>query len=116
MQRLLELESHTLPAGGRLYIARTFRQRLLGLAGLRTLAPQSALLITGCDSVHSAWMRFAIDVAFLDPDGRVLRVVENLGPWRAAWCRGAASVVETRAGDAARLGFAAPASGTRARW
>ncbi len=86
-------------------MARTFAQRLLGLAGLREIPPGCALLIPGCDSVHTGWMRFAIDVVFLDADGHVLRVVASLAPWRVARCRGAAAVVETRAGEAARMGL-----------
>ena len=40
------------------------------------------------------FMRFAIDAAFLDPDGRVLRIAEHLRPWRLAACKGAKAVVE----------------------
>ncbi len=105
MDRLSRLEQRPLAGGGTLLVARTFRQRLLGLAGLRELPPHCALLITGCDSVHTAWMRFPIDVAFLDASGGVLRVAEDLRPWRLAWCRQAAAAVETRAGQAAALGF-----------
>jgi uncharacterized membrane protein (UPF0127 family) len=65
-----------------------------------------ALLIPGCDSVHTAWMRFAIDVVFLDADGRVLRVATGVTPWRVVRRAGADAVVETRAGEAGRLGWA----------
>jgi uncharacterized membrane protein (UPF0127 family) len=50
-------------------------------------------------------MRFAIDVVFLDGDGRVLRTAAKLKPWRvAAACRGARTVLELPAGaiDAGR--------------
>jgi hypothetical protein len=46
-------------------------------------------------------MRFAIDVVFMDSDLRVLRVVERLGPWRFAGCRGAHAALELPAGEAA---------------
>lgn len=114
MDRLARLESRPLRGGGRLYVARTFWQRLLGLAGLRAMPADCALLITRCDSVHTAWMRFAIDVVFLDFRGRVVRVVEGLRPWRAVGCPAAAAVVETRAGHAARLGFEAGTTGSPA--
>lgn len=52
------------------------------------------------------FMRFAIDAAFLDPEGRVLRVAANLRPWRLAGCRGAKSVIELRAGECDRVGLA----------
>ena len=48
------------------------------------------------------FMRFAIDAVFVDRAGRVVRVVERLGPWRTAViARGAAEVIELPAGTAA---------------
>ena len=108
MDRLSRLEQRPLAGGGTLLVARTFGERLLGLAGLPAMPAGCALLIPGCDSVHTAWMRFPTDVAFLDASGGVLRVVEGLRPWRMAWCRHAAAVVETGAGHAAALGFRSP--------
>ena len=51
------------------------------------------------------FMRFAIDAAFLDRDGRVLRVAEHLRPWRIAACQGAKSVIELPAGECGRVGL-----------
>ena len=97
------MDAHGLPCGGTIFVARTFGQRLLGLMGLTTMAPGSALLFPACDSVHTACMRMNIDVVFLDPDGRVLAVRRGLGPWRVARCRGAAAVLECPAGGADAL-------------
>ncbi|MBA2763740.1 MAG: DUF192 domain-containing protein [Thermoleophilaceae bacterium] len=79
------------------------RARLLGLALLDTIPERSVLLIPRCGSVHTFGMRFAIDVVFLNRLGVPLRVVESLPPRRAAGCRGARSVIETRAGEARRV-------------
>jgi hypothetical protein len=51
------------------------------------------------------FMRFTIDAAFLDQEGRVLRVAEQLRPWRIASCRGAKSVLELPAGECVRVGL-----------
>lgn len=51
------------------------------------------------------FMRFAIDAAFLDRDGRVVRTAERLPPWRLATsARGARDVLELPAGMVARTG------------
>ena len=76
---------------GRIEVADTFARRLRGLMLRR--APAAPLLLTRTSSVHTCWMRFPVDVTFLDARGRVLREV-RLRPWRAAWCRGAAYVLE----------------------
>jgi len=79
--------------------------RLVGLLGTPDLAGDEALWLERCGSVHTVGMRIAIGCAFLDASGRVLRVVDPLPPWRAARARGAASVLEVRAGRLAGIGI-----------
>lgn len=81
--------------------ARTFWQRLGGLLARPRLLPHEALHLAPCSSVHTCFMRYAIDVAFVDRDGTVRKLVARLAPWRAAWCWGAHGVVELAAGQAA---------------
>jgi len=85
------------------YRAESFRQRLLGLLARPPLVTGEALLLSPCNSVHSCFMRYPIDVVFLDRECRVLRIVEALQPWRALVCRRAHAVLELSAGDARRL-------------
>ena len=89
--------------------ARRFHERLIGLMGRGSLGPGDALWLLPCGSIHTCFMRFAIDVVFLDSSGTVLRVTRNVRPWRLAWApRGTHSVVEVQAGwlaqDAVRAG------------
>ena len=70
------------------------------------LAQDHGLLLTRCGSVHSAFMRQTIDVIYLDRQGRVLRCVAALRPWRASLCPGAAHVLELAAGSIARYHIA----------
>ena len=79
--------------------------RMRGLLGRRGLAAGEGLLLQPAGSVHTFFMRFAIDVVFLDRERRVVRVVDGLRPWRAAATRGARTVLELGAGEAARVGL-----------
>jgi uncharacterized membrane protein (UPF0127 family) len=76
-----------------------------GLLGRRGLASGEGLLIRPCSSVHTWFMRFAIDVVYLDGDGRVIKVVSNLKPWRFSGGRGAKMALELQAGEAATQGI-----------
>jgi uncharacterized membrane protein (UPF0127 family) len=67
-----------------LRIADTFLERFRGLMLSAPLKPTDGLLITGCPSVHSAFMRYPIDVVYLDRHGVVTRCVPHLKPWRAS--------------------------------
>jgi uncharacterized membrane protein (UPF0127 family) len=84
-------------------VADSFATRLRGLLGRRSLPAGEGMLIRRESSVHTFFMRFAIDVVFLDAEGRVLRVDENVGPWRLKACRGARSVLELAAGASAGI-------------
>jgi len=80
-------------------VARTVPARLLGWIGT-VPRPQEALWIEPCAAVHTFGMRVPIDVAFVRPDGKVLRVVRSLQPCRIVLCPGAAAAVEFPEGGA----------------
>jgi hypothetical protein len=81
-------------------VARTFAQRLKGLALRRRPPSRAALLIARCSSVHTFGMRFALDLIWLDPDAEILRVDHAVPPGRVRSCPGAAGVIEAPAGQA----------------
>jgi uncharacterized protein len=103
--RLDSMEEQELAGGLRLAIARSYWDRGRGLMALDELPPGRALRIPRCSSVHTFWMRFPIDLVWLDGDGKVLRVDEGVRR-RISACRGAKEVVETRAGEGARYAAA----------
>jgi uncharacterized membrane protein (UPF0127 family) len=76
--------------------------RMRGLLGRSQLTDGQGLLLQPAGSVHTFFMRFPIDVVFLDRDGLVTRVVPALRPWRAAGSPKARAVLELPAGACAR--------------
>jgi uncharacterized membrane protein (UPF0127 family) len=103
-------ESRLLGADGRavceqLLVAARPLRRMRGLLGRAELPAGEGILLRPAASVHTFFMRFPIDVVFLDVDGIVLEVRPELPPWRAAGHRGAKAVVELAAGEAARRGI-----------
>ena len=80
-------------------VADTRSSRRRGLLGRDCLEASSALIISPCFAVHTAFMRFAIDVVFVDRDGRVVRIVRDLAPWRMAAAWRARRVIELPAGE-----------------
>lgn len=106
--RLLGEHVQVLPTHSHLAVRRAdhFFSRLAGLLVSSPLQPGHGLLIVPCSAVHTAFMRFAIDVVFLDRVGHILEIVTHLKPWRAAACPGAHQALELAAGEAQRLAFA----------
>lgn len=77
-------------------VADTARARRRGLLGRDSLA--GALVLRPCRSVHTARMRFALDVAFCDAEGVVLRTM-TLAPWRLSpYVHRGAFVIEAESG------------------
>lgn len=67
--------------------------------GRRDFAVGRGLWIEPCNSIHMFFMRFPIDVLFLDREGQVKRVLLNLKPWRISpIVFGARTCVELPAG------------------
>ena len=79
--------------------ARTHRSRRRGLSRLDALDPMHALHIPQTPSVHTFGMRFALDLIWLDGDGKVVRVDHGVAARRMRLCIRARSVIETVAGE-----------------
>ena len=80
----------------RLALSRADRRQ--GLLGKDSLDVSAALVLSPCWSIHTMFMRFPIDVIFVDRDGRAVRIVRELAPWRIAVAR-AHAVIELPAGS-----------------
>jgi uncharacterized protein len=79
--------------------------RARGLLGRDGLDPGGGMLIDRAGSVHMFFMRFRIDVVFVDRDWRVVGVRHGLRPWRMAAARRAVAALELPAGAAAAAGI-----------
>jgi len=86
---------------GRLRLLRvtTFTGRTRGLLFRRALCRGIGLWLIPCRAIHTIGLRGRLDVAFLDSQGHVLKVVRQLKPWRLALCLRAASVIEFQEGS-----------------
>jgi uncharacterized protein len=86
----------------RCLVADTPLSRLRGLLGRRELGDGEGLLLTPASAVHTWFMRFPIDVVFLEADLTILGTREHVKPWRMTGWRGARSVLELPPGSCRR--------------
>ncbi len=83
--------------------AESLWSRGVGLLSRKSIQDNEALWIKPCNNIHTFFMRFAIDCIFIDEKLKIVRVVNNIKPFRFAgpyWK--ARSVIETAAGVAAK--------------
>lgn len=80
MQVFNQTRNMPLVSQGRL--ADTFWRRLRGLLGADTLRQGEGLILVGEKSIHTLFMKFPIDVLYVDKDFRVIRADNNMIPYR----------------------------------
>ena len=89
-----------------LVFADSFWSRAVGLLGKKSLPETEALWIRRCNSIHTFFMQFPIDVVFVDKTGRVHELRENVPPYRIiapVWK--ASDTIEFKAGTVKKIGI-----------
>ena len=79
MRKLMRASQILLP---KLEVADTLWSRNRGLLGRADLPADQALLILNCNNIHTFFMRFAIDLIFLNRDMEVTKTVSRVKPGR----------------------------------
>ncbi len=63
-------------------LANNFFSRFKGLLAVKNFPAQSALVLKPCDSIHTFFMRFPIDVFFANKENKIIKIYRELKPWR----------------------------------
>jgi len=63
-------------------LARSFIARMRGLLGQRSLPAGQAMILRPCNSIHTFFMLFAIDVLFASKKNQVVKALSRLSPFR----------------------------------
>jgi len=63
-------------------VADTFFKRTIGLLGRKELQKGEALVLRPCNSVHTFFMRFPLDLLFLDKNNKILKTISSIQPFR----------------------------------
>jgi len=101
--RITNLTRNTV-LGERIDVADTSAKRRTGLMKHTGLDAGEGLWIVPCESVHTFFMKFAIDLVYLGKDRKVRKVRHAVKPWRMSACLSAHSILELPAGVAERTG------------
>ena len=69
------------------------------------MGPREALILRPASSIHTWFMRFALDIIYLDKESRIVKVVRNLVPFRFSSAGKTVTVIEMAGGATAKLGL-----------
>jgi len=64
------------------FIADNFFRRFSGLLFRKPLKDNEIFVLKDCKSIHTIGMRYSLDAAFLDDNGRIIEIFEDLKPWK----------------------------------
>lgn len=77
----------------------TFKDRLIGLMFKDKMDDYDGLLLEPCKSIHNFFVRFPIDVIFLNKDNEIVKIIKSFKPWRITnFYFKAVKVLELKAG------------------
>lgn len=79
-------------------VAETSAARSKGLLGRTDLPAGSGMWIVPCESVHTFFMKFPIDLVYIDRHRKVKKVRSSVPPWRLSACLSARSIIELPSG------------------
>ena len=80
-------------------------ERMKGLLGRDGLEQGKGFLLPACTCVHTWFMKFPLDLVYLNSEMTVVKVRSNVRPFRMSWCFGAETTLELAAGEADRCGI-----------
>lgn len=89
----------------RLEVADTFFKRFWGLMLKPCPKDGEGIIFYNCNAIHMFFMRYPIDVLFLDINGSILKIVDNLKPWKISSCTKSATVIELAPGFCTKIGI-----------
>lgn len=68
--------------GRNILVADKVLDRMVGLMFSKSLGESDGLLIKRCNSIHTFFMRYPIDLLFLSDEKKIVKIIRNLRPWR----------------------------------
>ncbi len=85
-------------------VANKVFDRMLGLMFSDFDSSFGGLIIEPCNSIHTFFMKFNLDIIFLSKENKVLKIIENIPPWRMTLpVFGAVKVLELNAGKSNKV-------------
>ena len=79
---ILKVQKENSLIASRVEVASSLAQKTLGLMFSKDLGEKDGLLIESCNSIHTFFMNYPIDVVFLSKENEIIKIFRNLKPWR----------------------------------
>lgn len=69
----------------KMVVANNLLSRMKGLMFSADLPDCDGFLIRPCNSIHTFFMRYPLDILFMDQDFKIIKVLYDLSPWKMTW-------------------------------
>lgn len=100
----LIVKRNNLEIASQVKLAKSFKDRLVGLMFVDEMKGFDALIIEPCRSIHNFFVRFSIDAVFVDKNMKVVKILRDFRPWYLSGIYFRAhKVIEMKAGSASEV-------------
>ncbi len=86
-------------------IPQGFYHNAKGLLGEAQLKENTGMLFKRCSNIHMFGMKMPLDIIFLASDGRIIKCVNSLQPWKVSGCLGSSMTLELPKGSIEKTGL-----------
>ena len=86
-----------------MWVASSFFQRFTGLMFRKDSAPYGGLVFYRTGGIHTCFMRFVLDIVFIDRNMKVLKIFWGIRPFRVVLCPNAYAAIEFRSGTSGAI-------------
>lgn len=90
---IVKIKKNNYILGQNIKVADTFLSRLIGLMFIKEMKNMDGLFFDNCRAVHNSFVRFPIDVIFMNKENKVVKILRSFRPWRWSWIYFSASRV-----------------------
>ncbi len=66
-------------------VADTLWSRLVGLMFQKQLHEADGLMLDPCRSIHTFFMRYSLDIVFMNSKNEIIKIIRGMKPWRMTW-------------------------------
>tara|TARA_Y100000768_G_scaffold388327_1_gene383562 strand:- start:10581 stop:10931 length:351 start_codon:yes stop_codon:yes gene_type:complete len=85
VKKYIEIKKDNLVVASQVEIADNPISRMIGLMFSKNLGERDGLLISPCNSIHTFFMRYELDIVFLSRDNKIVKIIRKMKPWRMTW-------------------------------
>ena len=82
---MMRIRCNNIEVANQVKVAKGSVERMIGLMFKKEMNGFDGLLIDPCNSIHTFFMKYHLDLIFIGKGNRIVKIIRNIAPWRMTW-------------------------------